>query len=107
MFNFNCRAELYRLENDATMAIVNYSQVTMNKYTTGSYKSFLCVSQAAKCFPLIASRLPNEKVNYEPCIKLCVDYFCQVFIYLSIVLAPKLSKCGDCVSGDQVKSSRC
>ena len=68
MFNFNCRAELYRLENDATMAIVNYSQVTMNKYTTGSYKSFPCVSQTAKVFPLIASCLPNKKVNFEPCI---------------------------------------
>jgi len=33
MFDFNCRAELYRLENDATMAIVNYSQVLIIKYT--------------------------------------------------------------------------
>ena len=107
MFNFNCRAELYRLENDATMAIVNYSQVTMIKYTTGSYKSLLCVSQTAKVVPLIASRLPNEEVNFEPCIKLCVDYFSQVSIHFSIVLTLKLSKCGDCVSGDQVKSSRC
>ena len=29
MFGLNCRAELYRQENDATMAIVNYSQVPM------------------------------------------------------------------------------
>ena len=28
MSDLNCRAELYRQENDATMAIVNYSQVT-------------------------------------------------------------------------------
>ena len=48
MFDFNCRAELYRLENDATMAIVNYSQVSMIKYTTRIPSVFsLLVEQAS------------------------------------------------------------
>ena len=46
MFDFNCRAELYRLENDATMAIVNYSQVTMIKYTRIPSVFLLLVEQA-------------------------------------------------------------
>lgn len=50
MFDFNCRAELYRLENDATMAIVNYSQVRMIKYTRIPSVFSLLVEQA-KLFP--------------------------------------------------------
>ena len=46
MFDLNCRAELYRLENDATMAIVNYSQVTMIKYTRVPSVFSLLVEQA-------------------------------------------------------------
>ena len=46
MFDLNCRAELYRLENDATMAIVNYSQVTMIKYTRIPSVFLLLVEQA-------------------------------------------------------------
>ena len=48
MSDFNCRAELYRLENDATMAIVNYSQVTMIKHTTIPSVFSLLVEQSTR-----------------------------------------------------------